>query len=91
MKLIHDEDAQRFRLPLESGGEAYVQYGKPDEGTLDLQHTVVPADARGRGLGSELIEKVLTHAREENLRIVPSCPFVAAYVRDNPEHQALVG
>lgn len=90
MKLIHDRDARRFRLPLDGGGEAHISYTEREAGTLDLRHTEVPPAHRGDGVASELVEQVLTHVREEGLRIVPSCPFVAAYIRDHPEHASLV-
>lgn len=90
MPLIHDADAHRFRLPLKGGGEAYLDYAERGSGTLDLLHTTVPPDARGNGNGSELVEQVLRYAREHDLRVVPSCPFVSAYVRGHPEHEDLI-
>lgn len=90
MKLIHDAEARRFRLPLDGGGDAYIAYTERDAGTLDLRHTEVPPAARGNGVASDLLERVLAHVRDEGLRIVPSCPFVAAYLRKHPEHASLV-
>ncbi|CAN5740414.1 MAG: N-acetyltransferase [Gemmatimonadetes bacterium] len=89
MSLIHDRAASRFRLPLEDGGEAFIEYVEPDSGTLDLLHTVVPPAARGEGIGSGLVEQVLRYARDQDLRIVPSCPFVAAYLQEHPEYREL--
>lgn len=89
MTLIHDRSTHRFRMPLKEGGEAYVEYVERDAGTLDLLHTVVPPESRGRGHGSAIVEEVLGYARDQGLRIVPSCPFVAAYVRKHPEHADL--
>lgn len=89
MTLMHDRSAHRFRMPLEEGGEAYVEYAEREAGTLDLQHTVVPPESRGKGHGSEIVEQVLRYAREQGLRIIPSCPFVAAHLRKHPEHADL--
>lgn len=89
--LIHDRSANRFRLPLKEGGEAYVEYAERGEDTLDLLHTVVPPESRGRGHGSEIVEQVLRYAREHGLQITPSCPFVAAYLKKHPEHADLAG
>ncbi len=90
MRLIHDRAAGRFRLPLEEGGEAFIEYIERDAGTLDLLHTVVPPPSQGEGIGSGLVEQVLRYAQEHDLRIVPSCPFVAAYLQEHPEYQSLV-
>jgi predicted GNAT family acetyltransferase len=85
----HDEGRQRFFSRLKEG-EAYLSYEEDGEGTLDLQHTVVPEPARGRGVGESLVRAALDHAREQGVRIVPSCPFVAAYLAEHPEERELV-
>ena len=85
----HDGQRQRFFSRL-SEGEAYLSYERGGDGTLDLQHTVVPEPARRRGVGESLVRAALDHARAEGARIVPSCPFVAAYLEEHPEEQALV-
>jgi predicted GNAT family acetyltransferase len=90
MSLIHDRDASRFRLPLEGGDEAYIEYSPLGSTTLDLLHTIVPPEAQGEGVGTRLVEEVLGYAREHNLRIVPSCRFVAAYLEEHPEQADLV-
>ncbi|HEV2130677.1 MAG TPA: GNAT family N-acetyltransferase [Longimicrobiaceae bacterium] len=90
MSLIHDRAASRFRLPLEDGGEAIIEYAERDSGTLDLLHTEVPPPSQGEGIGSEIVEQVLRYARDHDLRIVPSCPFVAAYLQEHPEYRDLV-
>jgi uncharacterized protein len=90
MKLIHDPAARRFRLPLEDGGEAYLDYVERGPGTLDLRHTSVPSGARDAGVGSEVVAAVLRHASERDLRIVPSCAFVRSYLEEHPEFGGLV-
>ena len=85
----HDEAQQRFISRLREG-VAYLSYERGGDGTLDLQHTVVPEPARGRGVGQSLVRAALDHAREQRARIVPSCPFVAAYLDEHPDEQALV-
>jgi hypothetical protein len=90
MDLIHDRDASRFRLPLEGGDEAYIEYSPLGSTALDLLHTIVPPEAQGEGVGTRLVEQVLGYARDHNLRIVPSCQFVAAYLAEHPEYGDLV-
>ncbi len=43
----------------------------------------------GSGVGESLARTGLEWARERELRVVPVCPFVAAYVRRHPEYEAL--
>jgi predicted GNAT family acetyltransferase len=51
----------------------------------------VPPDLQGRGLGSALVRGALLLAREQGERVVPVCPFVAAYIERHTEFQDLLG
>lgn len=44
---------------------------------LDIYHTEVDPAYGGRGLAGKLVDLVVTYARDENLKIIPSCPYVA--------------
>ena len=44
----------------------------------------------GMGLGSRLVQFALDDLRARNLNAVPTCPFVAAYIRRHPEYLELV-
>lgn len=44
---------------------------------LDIYHTEVDAAYGGRGLAGKLVDLVVAYARDENLKIIPSCPYVA--------------
>ncbi|MBM4415353.1 MAG: N-acetyltransferase [Chloroflexi bacterium] len=41
-------------------------------------------------MASRLADVALRDARACRLRVVPRCPFVAAYIRDHPEFADLV-
>ena len=89
MEVVHDSAARRFRLPLDDG-EAYLEYTERGPHTLDLLHTVVPPSEQGHGIGSHVVEHALQYAREHGYRIVPSCPFVRAWLAEHAEYQDLV-
>ncbi len=55
-----------------------------------LQHTEVLPYAEGSGLGSRLVAGALDDIRARGLRVVPLCPFVAAYIQRHPEYGDLV-
>lgn len=44
---------------------------------LDIYHTEVDAAYGGRGLAGKLVDLVVAYARDENLKIIPTCPYVA--------------
>jgi predicted GNAT family acetyltransferase len=85
----HEPAARRFALDLD-GGTAYITYRAIDERVLDFDHTFVPPPLRGGGIASRLAAHALQHARDHGYRVVPSCPFVAAFVNRHPEYRALL-
>ena len=89
IEIRHDEENQRFVASVD-GTEAVVQYGRPDEGTLDLFRTYTPEALRGRGIAGHIVEAALEYARTAGLRVVPSCPYVARFIEKHDEHQSLV-
>jgi predicted GNAT family acetyltransferase len=86
----HEPQAQRFVLEV-NGDTALIRYRRLDEhGTLDLHHTYTPPALRGSGIASRITEHALRYAREHGHKVVPSCPFVAAFIERHPEYRDLV-
>jgi uncharacterized protein len=85
----HEPAMQRFVARL-SGTEAVLEYRVTDSGTLDYHHTFVPQALRGGGVASQLTAFALSYARDNGLKIRPTCPFTARYIERHPEYAALV-
>jgi hypothetical protein len=84
------DNAALSRFELETGGvTAFVNY-RLDGGAITLLHTETPAQARGRGLASQLMQGVLENARARGLKVVPRCAFVRAFLAKHPEFHDLV-
>ena len=60
------------------------------DGSIVLVHTEVPPEHGGQGYAATLVRAALDDARSRGLRVVPSCPYVAAYVAKHPEYADLV-
>lgn len=88
--LIRDNPAQdRFEADLGDGTFAVAEYELfPDR--IVFRHTGVPPQHEGRGIGSALIRFALKAARERGLKVIPICPFFAAYMRKHEEEQDLL-
>ena len=84
----HEPEARRFVADIE-GQAAYITYREREGLVLELDHTYVPKSLRGGGIGSQLTARALDYARERGCRVVPSCPFVAAYMQRHPEYRGL--
>ena len=53
-------------------------------------HTEVDPDAGGSGIGSTLVRGALDDVRARELRAVPLCPFVRAWIDRHPDYADLV-
>ena len=82
----HDAARHRFTAQTDDG-EAVLAYAEAGDGVLDLQHTVVPPGARGEGVGDALVRAAVAHARAEGLQLIPTCPYVGAWLRRHPQER----
>ena len=80
--------AKRFELELD-GHLAWSSYERNGR-VVDIQHTLVPPEARGKGMASILIQGSLDLIRARGEKVIPTCPFVATYLRRHPDHQDLL-
>ena len=84
-----NDAAHRFEAKTE-GKTAFLSY-RMHPGEIVMLHTEVPAELEGRGLGGKLARAALEYAREQKLKVVAQCPFVAEYIKRHPEYADLTG
>ena len=89
MSVEHDALSRRFTVAA-SSGTAVLAYAPSGPDTLELYSTYVPPGDRGRGIAARLVEAAVQYARAEGFRIIPSCWYVAQWLRHHPEHADLV-
>jgi predicted GNAT family acetyltransferase len=70
--------------------------GKPDaEMTFSIanahmiiiDHTGVPDEWRGQGVGKALVQRAVEDARARGVQIIPLCPFAKAQIDKTPDWQ----
>jgi predicted GNAT family acetyltransferase len=81
-------DRQRYELQLPEG-LAYATYQQRGD-VMVVNHSEVPPEVEGRGIGSALVRGVLDDLRRRGLKVLPLCGFVAAYIRRHNEYQDLL-
>lgn len=88
-QLSDNPDAHRFELHV--GGElaAYAEYSLVKTGML-FSHTEVLPAFEGRGIGTAIARYGMDEVRRRSLLAIPVCPFIASFLRKNPEYQDLV-
>ncbi|GAB3941340.1 GNAT family N-acetyltransferase [Spirosoma harenae] len=90
MSAIHN-NIHRQRFELETDGKlSIVEYQMVSDDTLALVHTEVDPSLEGHGIGSKLVEGVLEYIEQKDLKIVPLCPFVSAYLKRHPDWNRVV-
>ncbi len=85
----NSDKAHRFEARFQEG-VAVLTYHYDMTGGLVLEHTEVPPLLRHHGIATRLAAAALEFARNHQLRVVPVCPFVVAYLGQHPEFSALV-
>jgi len=83
-----NNDRRRFEWTI-NGHTAFSEFILAGD-RFFVTHTEVPRPLEGRGIGSLLIQHVLEWIEQANLRLVPLCPFTAAYLQRHPEWQRLL-
>lgn len=87
---VHREEARHVYIARVGGETAVLSYQEAGPGVLDFQHTEVPEAVQGQGVGEELVRQALDDVRERGLEVIPTCPFVAAFIRRHREYRDLV-
>ena len=87
-KVQDNRSEQEFTLDT-GGGRAVAAYQREGD-VIVFTHTVVPPRLEGRGVGSRLIRGALDSARDQKLKVVAQCAFVAAYIDKHPEYRDLL-
>jgi len=84
------DNPDRHRFELDADGHvAFSNYTRAGN-VITIQHTEVPQELGGRGIGSALARGVLEFARAQGLKVVPRCPFVKSYIDKHPEFADLL-
>ena len=88
LEIIHNKAAKRFETSIDNH-IGYISYQERDD-KLVYDHTIVPQELGGRGIGSALVKHALNYAREQDKKVIPQCSFVSSYISKHPDYQDLI-
>ena len=86
--ITHNQAANRFETTIE-GHTGFISY-QDQGGRIVYDHTIVPSELGGKGVGSALVKHALDYARNEGKKVIPTCSFVASYINKHAEYQDLL-
>lgn len=79
-----NEADNRYEIKYDGRFAGYAEYREsPSE--IAFTHTETLEEFSGMGLGKSLVAGALADAATRDRTIVPYCPFVAKYIKHNPE------
>ena len=87
LEVIHNEAEERFETWID-GQLSKLDYMK-DKNTIVITHVGVHPEHRGQGVAGKLTQVALEYAKEKSFRVIPMCPYVATYIRRNPQYEEL--
>jgi predicted GNAT family acetyltransferase len=89
MEIQHRSTESKGKFFIEKDGKriAEMTYSKAGETKIIIDHTEVSDAGRGKGYGKQLVKEGVEFARENDLKIMPLCPFAKAIIHKTPEFQ----
>ncbi len=85
------DNLARSRYELTQDGlTAFADYSRRN-GKVVIPHVEAPPELRGTGVAGRLMEGVVADVRAKGEKLVPLCPYAAAWMKRHPEHADLLG
>jgi|SRR5436853_7928257 len=86
LEVRNNAEKQRFEAQLDGEDVAIVGYSLRGS-IIEMTHTEVPEAYKGQGIATKMAHDALEYARAHHLRVVPTCPVIAAYMKKHPEYE----
>jgi hypothetical protein len=82
MNIKHEDNGKKGSFYVEEAGKrlAQIVYLWAGEKTFIVEHTEVDESLEGKGIGKQLVKKVVEFARMNDLKLIPLCPFTKGVI-----------
>ncbi|MEL7832915.1 GNAT family N-acetyltransferase [Fodinibius sp. Rm-B-1B1-1] len=82
MNIQHTSGESKGKFFIEHDGkvQAEITYSKAGDTQIIIDHTEVSDSLKGEGVGKELVEYAINYARDNELKVIPLCPFAKAVI-----------
>ncbi len=88
MRVIDNKEKGRFETEV-NGYLAIIEYSVMPN-ILSLNHIEIDKNLEGKGIATEMAEKVLLQIEQRELKVIPVCPFIKNYIIKHPEWKSIV-
>lgn len=89
MNIQHESNDRKGAFFVTADGKrlAEMTYSKAGEKMIIIDHTEVSEQLKGQGVGNQLVMAAVALARENQLKVIPLCPFAKSVFDKTPEIQ----
>jgi hypothetical protein len=87
-EVVNNKTKHRYEFAAE--GHIAATYYDVANGIITFDHTEVPPELGGKGIGTKLVRGALDQVRADGLRVVANCEFVKGYLAKHPEYADLL-
>ena len=78
------------RYELAVDGHIAATYYEIADGVITFDHTEVPPELGGKGIGSRLVQGALDQVRAKGLKVIARCEFVKGWIDKHADYAALL-
>ncbi|WEX76915.1 GNAT family N-acetyltransferase [Sinorhizobium numidicum] len=91
MEIAHEETKTKGRYTATiEGCTGEMTYSRSSPRLIIVDHTMVPDELRGKGVGQALAKHAIDEARKGGWKIIPLCPFMRAQAMRHPDWQDVI-
>ncbi len=87
-EVVDNTAMSRFEIRLGGTLAGFAEYQRAND-LVVFSHTEIREGLKGKGLATHLITESLDMVRAQDLRVLPLCPFVIAFMAAHPEFAEL--
>lgn len=89
MDIQHQSSESKGKFFLKKDGEvkAEITYSKMGNTGMIIDHTEVSDELRGKNVGKKLVKTAIDYARNNNLKVIPLCPYAKSVIERDPSLQ----
>ena len=83
---LKDDGSKGFARAKENDKQAgEMTYSIAGTELIIIDHTEVNPEYNGKGVGKQLLYKIVEMARDKNIKIIPLCPFAASIFKKDAD------
>ena len=85
----HDKNNQQFITTIK-GRVVYLRYSIMSDNIISFDFTYTPPELRGNGLAAIVVREGFKYAEENNLKVIPACPYIYTFLERYPDYKRFI-